>query len=150
MANEQQHTPEPWNAIKDALGNFMIVDTDGDKVFHGGYDGELVFDNPANARRIVACVNVCAGVSTAFIEGALLQAGGLSALRAAYDGEIARATALKKQRNDLLATIIGCKSLIELDGDPHGIARTMQAAIERCVGAEPEPPPAVSAAIAVG
>lgn len=49
---------------------------------------------------------------------------------------------LETQRDDLLATMIGCKALIELDGDPHGCARTMQQAIERVTGKEP--PPAVA------
>lgn len=55
------------------------------------------------------------------------------------DAALRLAATAVAQRDDLLATMIGCKALIELHGDTHGIARTMQAAIDRIVGKEPPP-----------
>ena len=69
MANSNDaHTPEPWHL--DAFGELC------------GRDGELLCDashvdepndmtpeiSPANARRIVACVNACAGIPTEALE----------------------------------------------------------------------------------
>lgn len=62
------NTPTPWEAVdrKTIRGPFEIGNP--------GKPGELVglvpdWCGPENARRIVACVNACAGIQTEWLEG---------------------------------------------------------------------------------
>lgn len=66
MSTDQKHTPEPWHIARNEISETIFycrglhsetATTYGDK------DG-------ANARRIVACVNACAGISTETLEAA--------------------------------------------------------------------------------
>lgn len=66
----QEHTPEPWK-----IGAYGMV------VARGEHGGIVIADVPrtdgdpaaeANARRIVACVNAFAGISTEAIEGGVI------------------------------------------------------------------------------
>ena len=63
-----KHTPEPWAVHQDASGDVFI--SSAVTSFHiaevGSEDDETVF---ADANRIVACVNFCAGISTVNLEG---------------------------------------------------------------------------------
>ncbi len=66
------HTPEPWKhngkwrIVADLCGpQQMVIDTGCNKATR-------TERNRANARRIVACVNACEGVSTQRLEGGLL------------------------------------------------------------------------------
>ena len=64
------HTPEPW--ISDEASGFPCD-------IHAEFNGVLLarafgdpfdsLDGEANARRIVACVNACAGIPTAKVTG---------------------------------------------------------------------------------
>ena len=69
MTTETKHAPEPWK-----VGNYgQVMTTDGRSIVVSGFS--LTAGNPdpvgaINARRIVACVNYCQGVSTAEIEAA--------------------------------------------------------------------------------
>lgn len=58
------HTKEPWG---------VNVCTDGEILLCGSHGRLILQDEDTNAisdaRRIVACVNACAGVPTAFIDG---------------------------------------------------------------------------------
>lgn len=59
------HTPEPWS--KNAISPTVY---DGNGIAILRCEGRtLIAENEANARRIVACVNACAGVSTEKLEG---------------------------------------------------------------------------------
>ncbi|UNY40551.1 hypothetical protein KLER11_gp82 [Pararheinheimera phage vB_PsoM_KLER1-1] len=63
MTNQTKHTPEPWTAD----GNY-IRSNEGDVI--AACEGDItpfVIDE-ANARRIVACVNACDGISTDNLE----------------------------------------------------------------------------------
>lgn len=57
------HTPEPWWRDGREVGSSPIMDI---KV--GRIDGADYSQATANARRIVACVNACAGMPTEEIE----------------------------------------------------------------------------------
>jgi len=60
-----RHTPEPWNATG---GSIWVVVRDG----FGDPEQEKIADAYADdARRIVACVNKCAGLSTEALESPL-------------------------------------------------------------------------------
>ena len=64
--NKTEHTKEPWNVGEnDAAGNFIIEDSRSQIVCIVGDEDQ---DNAANARRIVACVNACEGISTEQLE----------------------------------------------------------------------------------
>lgn len=58
---QDQHTQEPWYASKED-GNWRVMAADE----NGGYTlADMYCDDPeANSRRIVACVNACAGIPT--------------------------------------------------------------------------------------
>lgn len=69
MAN--QHTPEPWKFLEQPEPNeYCLVTNDGLKwVIALQINGDLMPDQQkANARRIVACVNACAGLDTELLE----------------------------------------------------------------------------------
>lgn len=56
-----EHTKEPW-----ADDGFTSIGATGSDQFNGGYFTAICQgpDKQANTRRIVACVNACAGIST--------------------------------------------------------------------------------------
>lgn len=96
--SEQQHTAEPWfvkyqNAIFGS-DNYYICSAEYGSNDHAEIDheinrGQSVAD--ANARRIVACVNACAGLSTQCLE----ETG----------GGVEHYIAVIKQRDELLAAL---------------------------------------------
>lgn len=57
-----EHTPEPWI--------YAMPDFDHEGIICGRHGGQVIDGefNEANARRIVACVNTCAGISTENLE----------------------------------------------------------------------------------
>lgn len=71
-----EHTPTPWKVntnaeyafaatITDENGGVLIAKTSGLDTFH---DNQNCDEENANARRIVACVNACDGISTEMLE----------------------------------------------------------------------------------
>lgn len=66
--NENKHTPEPWSVDPDSTDYYAsILDADGaDTILLGDYVDWWM--TKANARRIVACVNACAGIETGHLE----------------------------------------------------------------------------------
>lgn len=100
------HTPEPWSVAEESFDNDGIHES-----VIRGLDGraaiavtlEFGANNPgmreANARRIVACVNACEGISTELLE--------------CPGGNVAKvAGRLMKQRDNLLAVLT---EIAELD-----------------------------------
>lgn len=57
----QQHTPEPWKHV----GQGDIIGANNDDACAAYLRTDI---GDANARRIVACVNACAGIPTASLE----------------------------------------------------------------------------------
>lgn len=99
--NEQKHSPEPWligayNGRYEIVGEpesgEMIVRTIERRKDVGGLEVEL-----ANARRIVACVNACAGITSEELEW-IARSGGMLGPRA----DVER---IAKQRDQLLAAL---------------------------------------------
>ena len=104
----KQHTHEPWDT-----DGFSSVGATGSDQFNGGFftatcDGP---DKIANAGRIVACVNACAGIETHELElmtGRMSIASQIKACDAIYATAEAKATRRSKfarQRDELLAAI---------------------------------------------
>lgn len=114
MKEETKHTPEPW--VVSAAGY-------GDWKFEGGFNGtivgkdkQVVFAGPssfkalrgeteeqatANAKRIVACVNACAGISNEDLES-----GG-----AGFWGRFAARNA--RRCDELAKVMLECAELID-------------------------------------
>jgi hypothetical protein len=99
-----EHAKEPWRAecdadnpsgsqwaIKDAIG-FFIADCHD----NAGHDKRVSYGEP-NARRIVACVNACVGISTESLEQ-------IKPLHIVVQDD---RRALAQQRDELLAALNG-------------------------------------------
>lgn len=97
--SETKHTPEPWE----------IFGSDKNRIGHGQEavaSTHTYFNHrdEANARRIVACVNACAGISTEKLEeNAADPIAGLFGRMAAREGT--RADKAESQRDELLAAL---------------------------------------------
>lgn len=78
----EAHTPEPW--IYSVLGNGIHAGDISICQFHNRFGTDFPnFD--ANARRVVACVNACAGRTTEELEDIAILRGHLSIAAAAID-----------------------------------------------------------------
>lgn len=122
--NEQKHTPEPWRVECDEYddgnggcqarawptvwaGGTELIGTEG---FYSELGREA---DIANARRIVACVNACAGISTAALES-LASAGNLTIKNASLAVE--RVNQLERQRDQLLEALKFMVERFDIDG----------------------------------
>ncbi len=99
-----EHTKEPWNhlgdEVKTADGNLIAVTL----------LGTSLIENQDNARRIVACVNACAG-----IDNKTLEEVGVVPKIVIFNGVTMKAVKsdYKQQRDELLAT---AKNLRDVKG----------------------------------
>jgi hypothetical protein len=130
-----EHTPEPWTcAGRDIFA--MLGDTTTLATVHDTINGPGGFDAvaKANARRIVACVNVCRGVATQILEDAATCLTGLpvQALRTPNAELLAACEAA-------LADLYSVDCLVPGDASQHTVARQLRAAVTRARG---ETPPA--------
>ena len=95
--SENKHTPEPWRTAARSGFPFHIDDARGESVAmmlaDDDHDEQRGLDN---ARRIVACVNACAGIPTDQLES-----GEARYVR----NELADIYALEKRRDELLAAL---------------------------------------------
>ena len=89
---QDRHTPEPWLAQHSQICKGSLAVSDCFRAEDGSPE--------ANARRIVACVNACAGYSTDALES------GISVVRTAQKNMEARALA-EAQRDELAAALRG-------------------------------------------
>lgn len=100
-----QHTKEPWEYTHashgDARGHVVVTEyfvrVPGDNVAIASMVVDPVTGQPseANARRIVACVNACAGLDTA----------GLEQLASSNETLASRADRFKRQRDALMVVL---------------------------------------------
>lgn len=96
-----KHTKEPWEVYEDcpriASGNARNVR----KSTYGTYESNSLIDdsgeffNPADARRIIACVNACAGVPNEILED----------VNSSERELLHHFVAMKNQRDELLAAL---------------------------------------------
>lgn len=70
MTKKAQHTPEPWNA-SGTIVRSGIISGEGVIIHQGGRVTDRAL---ANARRIVAAVNACEGISTEALEQSVVKA----------------------------------------------------------------------------
>lgn len=105
------HTPEPWRVGRPGT---VVSDTpvpgmggsDAVEYYGGHLIGESIIE--ANSRRIVACVNACAGMRNDELEGGLL----IGVMQSKIDR-------LECQRDELLAALQG---MIDIASDSQGVA----------------------------
>lgn len=124
------HTKEPWIAVPGGRHDPEVIITtqhrlDQSKGEICGMDVEFTGkhgdEQKANARRIVACVNACAGISTEALEaeGSAVM-GWNRAARKLIDAV--------KQRDDLLAALEGAANYIDnLGGTSQGYRQAIAA-----------------------
>ena len=93
-AAKSEHTPEPWYREFEG-GNWRVMAADE----NGGYTlaDMCCDDQEANARRIVACVNACAGLSNEFLSVATRDD---YAMRLVLEAD-----EMRRQRDELLAAL---------------------------------------------
>lgn len=65
-----KHTPEPWHIEENGYDEWTLEIRDANRTMIAaiGFLGTYSEPNTENARRIVACVNACAGISTETLE----------------------------------------------------------------------------------
>lgn len=107
---DQKHTPEPW-VLKECeydKGNYQIPDV----VFADREGNVYIYED--DARRIVACVNACAGIPVEQLE--------------AYPAAVMR---VMKERDQLLAAVKSAKESLEIEGyySPSPVIVEIDAAI---------------------
>ena len=79
------HTREPWVAKKTLQGRNSSISNKRGKTIAIAYKNENIDgDDLANAKRIVACVNACAGITDAVIEEGIIKKA-LIAYLGSYD-----------------------------------------------------------------
>ena len=66
--SENKHTPEPWQVFEDDPRAIVTKENPMLSLLSVGEDGLAIMYEEADARRIVACVNACAGISTENLE----------------------------------------------------------------------------------
>lgn len=73
--SKQQHTPEPWHIAQGVVTVYRNDEEWGVRAIKHGMDECCLFyeDDDANARRIIACVNACAGISVEALEDGQLR-----------------------------------------------------------------------------
>lgn len=109
--SEQKHTPEPWSHTDNSWEISTIYDSDSNIVCEVEIDSEVTAETQekfealkkANARRIVACVNACQGLTTAHLVRFKTMLGTME-----------QASRIERQRDELLAALSLC--LPELRG----------------------------------
>ena len=68
------HTKEPWVAKKTLQGRNSSISNKRGKTIAIAYQNENIDgDDLANAKRIAACVNACAGITDAVIEEGIIK-----------------------------------------------------------------------------
>lgn len=100
-----EHTKEPWHVGDAFMVGELVGGNDVFPVYQGeaGEDDLLAFAfSTEDARRIVACVNACAGIPTELIEQ-----GGFAAVPVATHREV------KQQRDELLAALKESQEFME-------------------------------------
>lgn len=86
MEQQETHTPEPWTYVPDEYneGDLAELCAGGSIMADDYFIAAIHMDVPgyeANARRIVACVNACKGISTDVLEKPDASSDLISALR---------------------------------------------------------------------
>ena len=124
--SENKHTPEPWYVVDKPWGDGTWINSGSPDPHHEGFvadcedmNGDVDKDTARiNARRIVACVNACAGSSTEWLEFSVSEdcaelSGPFEPLETRITSILKTGIAcmvernqMRKQRDDLLAALL--------------------------------------------
>lgn len=105
-----QHTNEPWSIEGQEYDAHRIVDTEGNAICQLWFKTEEPMDNQdANAKRIVACVNACAGITNEELADMQRYFGKEGRTYYTLVSDMREA---QKQRDELLEALIEINSLI--------------------------------------
>lgn len=109
--NENKYTPEPWRTDAECGFPQDIHDSKGNLFLRcgSGFDNEIYGE--ANARRIVACVNACAGFSTETLE-LIASVGGMQ-------HKMTATAAVASQRDELLSDLAEAKRSAEFNFEQY-------------------------------
>ena len=75
--SENKYTPEPWRTDAECGFPKYIHDSKGNLFLRCGSDFDNEIYGEANARRIVACVNACAGMTNEQLDNICMISGSL-------------------------------------------------------------------------
>lgn len=121
-----EHTKEPWKTVFRGDDECFDIDAKGPDGWRGDVTIALNIGK-GNARRIVACVNACAGISTENLEDNLP----VKELVQRYNEAI-------KQRDELLAVLEKAETVIRelesVSAGEHELADELASTIERVKG----------------
>ena len=112
-----EHTKEPWITVETELDVIEITNADRNGLVvpiakvSTGYVKQVGIEQEANARRIVACVNACAGLDTDLLENMLMLG---DTLKQRFKVLTNSESELQQQRDKLLAAL---ESAVEAVGD---------------------------------
>ena len=112
--SENKHTPEPWRTDAECGFPQDIHDSKGNLFLRCGSDFDNEIYGEENARRIVACVNACAGCATKVLETAPVGFFNSTYGHPKYLEEIT------KQRDELLAALEKCRKELSAWMRDHG------------------------------
>lgn len=114
------HTPEPWKQHEEDPRAIVAANDPHMSLLTVGDDGMALIYGEEDARRIVACVNACAGIETPDLEVG----------NAKFIEMLKERSALKQQRDKLLA------ALVDLVNQPQDITtpayQSALAVIQEC------------------
>lgn len=122
----RKHTPEPWEyscgAIFQERGSVSIAKTHGAELFQGAMtDRDAISERiKEDARRIVACVNACAGMETEILENMTILG---NTLLDRLDLRKRREAELKSQRDEMLEALEAITGGLETSTKPECLSR---------------------------
>lgn len=120
----REHTKEPWNVgvvLVSGYNATAILDCDGDEVCNMGTS---LLNEDANATRIVACVNACAGIPTEALERGDLELLLLSTHEA-------HAAKLRRERDEAVEAL---KLMLRRHGCVEGCCASARAVLAKIGG----------------
>lgn len=115
--SKQKHSAEPWRIIKDGFAAIPIYSADNDEfpvcstasnTTPHNFGAKAAERREADARRIVACVNACEGISTKLLEEFPRGINGMSVVAIGKMRDQAQA-----QRDELLAALKSTLAVLE-------------------------------------
>lgn len=123
------HTPEPWSLLEagDSIKHQVPVSSDRTSILTIATEGAIAFGavySADDARRIVACVNACAGMRNDELEGGLL----IGVMQSKIDR-------LECQRDELLTALEEIASCATPYGNrAHSMEKIARAALAKAKG----------------
>ena len=120
--SENKHTPEPWQVFEDDPRAIVTKENPMLSLLSVGEDGLAIMYEEADARRIVACVNACEGISTEYLEK----------FSATTFNDFKR---MKEQRDELLTIVKGFHRKLETYRNVYSGDKELRRLLDECEAA---------------